>query len=63
MDEPCLALELVAVALAASLGAEYTAGLALLEHVTAKLDLFGPKVLILRNFTGSACVKQDSKIC
>lgn len=63
MGEPLLALELLAVALAASLGAECTAGLALLEPVTAKIDLFGPKVLILRNFTGCACAKQDSKIC
>lgn len=49
MGEPYLALELVATALAASLGAECTAGLALLEPVTAKLHLFGPKnILFLR---------------
>lgn len=63
MGETHLAPELVAVALAASLAAECTAGLALPEPVTVKLDLFGPKVLILRNFTGCACAKQDAKIC
>lgn len=63
MVEPCLALETGAIALAASLGAECRGGLSLLGSVTVKLDLFGPKVLILRNFTGCARVKQDSKIC
>lgn len=47
MGEPLLALELVAVALAASLGAECTAGLALLEPVTAKIDFLVLKCLFL----------------
>lgn len=47
MGEPLLALELVAVALAASLGAECTAGLALLKPITAKIDFLVLKCLFL----------------
>lgn len=56
VGEPLLALELLAAALAASLGAECTAGLALLEPVTAQIDPFGPKVLILRTSL-AVCVR------
>lgn len=63
MDETSFALELVAIALSVSLGAECAAGLALLEPVTEELDLLGLKALILRNFTGYPCEKQDSKTC
>lgn len=54
-----LSLELVAVALAASLGVECTSGLALLEPIAANLGLSGSKW----NFMGCVCVKQNSKIC
>lgn len=57
--EPCLALELAAIAVAASLGADCSV---LLEPVTAQFDRFGPKVHSHRNFTACAPAKEDSKI-